>query len=75
MFSEMKKGKMRGTHGYLPDKPNYETFFMAFGYGIQEGVEVPSMNLYDEGPTLAKIIDVMLQDADGRCIDEILSIT
>ncbi|MBQ8190046.1 MAG: alkaline phosphatase family protein, partial [Lachnospiraceae bacterium] len=73
--SEMKKGKMRGTHGYLPDKPGYETFFMAFGYGIQEGVEVPSMNLYDEGPTLAKIIDVMLSEADGRCIDEILSIT
>ena len=73
--SEMKKGKMRGTHGYLPDKPDYETFFMAFGYGIREGVEVPSMNLYDEGPTLAKIIDVMLPDTDGKCIDEILSIT
>ena len=32
------------------------------------------MNLYDEGPTLAKIIDVMLPDADGRCIDEILTV-
>ncbi len=73
--SEMKQGKMRGTHGYLPDKPDYETFFMAFGYGIKEGVEVPSMNLYDEGPTLAKIVGVSLSDADGRCMDEILSMT
>ncbi len=73
--SEMKQGKMRGTHGYLPDKPDYETFFMAFGYGIKEGVEVPSMNLYDEGPTLAKIIGVSLSDTDGRCKDEILSMT
>ncbi len=72
--SEMKKGKMRGTHGYLPNKPDYETFFMAFGYGIKEGGEVPSMYLYDEGPTLAKIIDVILPDADGRCVDEILAI-
>ncbi|MBD5542229.1 MAG: alkaline phosphatase family protein [Lachnospiraceae bacterium] len=69
---EMKKGKMRAVHGYLPDKPDYETFFMAFGYGIKEGVEIPSMHLYDEGPTLAKIIGVTLPDADGRCFDEIL---
>lgn len=75
LVSEMKQGKMRGTHGYLPDKPDYETFFMAFGYGIKEGVEVPSMNLYDEGPTLAKIIGVSLSDTDGRCKDEILSMT
>ena len=69
---EMKKGKMRAVHGYLPDKPDYETFFMAFGYGIREGVEIPFMHLYDEGPTLAKIIGVTLPDADGRCCDEIV---
>lgn len=72
--SEMKKGKMRGTHGYLPDKPDYETFFMTFGYGIKEGTEIPSMHLYDEGPTLAKIIGVTLLDADGKCIEEMLNI-
>lgn len=69
---EMKKGKMRGTHGYLPDKPDYETFFMALGYGIKEGVKIPSMHLYDEGPTLAKVTGVTLPDADGRCYDEML---
>ena len=63
---------MRAVHGYLPDKPDYETFFMAFGYGVKEGVELPSMHLYDEGPTLAKIIGVTLPHADGRCFDEIL---
>lgn len=69
---EMKKGKMRGTHGYLPDKPDYETFFMALGYGVKEGTVIESMNLYDEGPTLAKIAGVTLPDADGECKTEML---
>lgn len=73
--SQMKKGKMRGTHGYLPDKPGYETFFMALGYGIREGVEIPFMRLYDEGPTLAKIMGVTLPDSDGKCLTEILTIS
>ena len=69
---EEKKHKMRGTHGYLPDKPDYQTFFMASGYGIKEGVEVEFMRLYDEGPTLARLMGLELPDADGKIIEEIL---
>lgn len=70
--SEEKKHKMRATHGYFPDKADYQTFFMASGYGIREGVEVESMHLYDEGPTLAKLMGLRLPDIDGRIMEEIL---
>ncbi|MBQ8591588.1 MAG: alkaline phosphatase family protein [Lachnospiraceae bacterium] len=69
---EEKKHKMRATHGYLPDKPDYKTFFMATGYGIQEHAEVEAMQLYDEGPTLAKLMGLELPDIDGRIVEEIL---
>lgn len=70
--SEEKKHKMRATHGYFPDRPDYTTFFMASGFGIREGVEIASMQLYDEGPTLAKLMGLTLPDIDGRIIEEIL---
>lgn len=75
-FEMLTKGcensKMKATHGYLPTKPDYQTFFMVSGYGINPGVEVPYMRLYDEGPTLARIWNVTLPEADGRVIEEIL---
>lgn len=69
---EVKKGKMRGTHGYLPTKEGYQTFFMASGYGIKEGVLIPKMYLWDEGVTLAKLLQVDLGEVDGRVIEEML---
>ncbi len=70
----IKKGKMVATHGYLPDKEDYQTFFMAMGYGIKKGGTTEHMNLFDEGPTLAKIWGLDLGDVDGRVVTEILSI-
>lgn len=70
--NNIKKGKMRGTHGYLPQKEGYQTFFMASGYGIKEGVSVPKMYLWDEGVTLSKLLQVDLGEVDGRVIEEML---
>lgn len=69
---EEKKHKMLGTHGYLPGKKEYQTFFMADGYGVRRDSKVDAMCLYDEGPTLAKIMGLYLPDADGRIVEEIL---
>ncbi len=69
---EAKKHKMRGTHGYLPDKENYTTFFAAGGYGIRAGARAASMCLCDEGPTLAKLMGLELPGADGRVVEELL---
>ena len=60
------------THGYDPMKPNYNTFFMAFGASIKEGVVLEEINLVDIGPTLGKILGINLQNTDGRVIKDIL---
>lgn len=67
-----KKHKMRATHGYLPDKPDYQTFFMAKGCGIRRDVTMPAMTLYDEGPTLARLMGLDLGKTDGRILWELL---
>lgn len=69
---DIRKGKMKGTHGYLPTKEGYQTFFMAKGYGIKEGVHIPKMYLWDEGATLAKLLQVDLGEVDGRVVEEML---
>ena len=62
----------KSTHGYHPDKENYQTVFFAAGKGIRKNVEIPSMSLIDEGPTFAHIMGTELHDTDGRILYEIL---
>ncbi len=69
---EEKKHKMRGTHGYLPDKEGYATFFAMKGCGVQPGARVETMTLCDEGPTLARLLDVDLGRTDGSAVEELL---
>ncbi len=69
---EMKEHAMLATHGYLPDLPDYETFFMMSGYGVAEGKCTEAMYLWDEGPTLAEILGVKLPDTDGAALKELL---
>lgn len=70
----VKKHKMRAAHGYLPAKPDYQTFFMAKGCGIREDIQIPEMELYDEGPTLAKLMGLDLGRVDGRVIEDMLEL-
>lgn len=60
------------THGYSPYKEGYTTMFFASGKGIKQGVEVEHMTLVDEGPTLAELMGLKLDDIDGRIIKEFL---
>ncbi|MBS4200954.1 alkaline phosphatase family protein [Bacillus sp. FJAT-49732] len=60
------------SHGYSPKKENYETVIIAAGKGIQEKVNIPSMNLVDEGPTFAKLLGLDLGDTDGKIVKEML---
>ena len=57
------------THGYSPRKPDYTTFFMAAGKGINKGQLIPHMNLVDIGPTLAAMLGVTLGETDGKVIE------
>jgi len=68
----MTEHAMYATHGYLPDLPEYETFFMMSGYGVAEGNVAAEMCLWDEGPTLATILGVSLGETDGKVKKELL---
>jgi predicted AlkP superfamily pyrophosphatase or phosphodiesterase len=64
----------RATHGYSPFKSSYTTMFLASGKGIRSGVIVEKMNLVDEAPTLAKLMNLELDNTDGKPINELLEI-
>lgn len=63
-------GVHRGAHGYNPDSPDYETFFLASGPDFQPGIQVSDMYLIDEGPIMARALGLELEDADGAVIDQ-----
>ena len=69
---DAKNHKMFATHGCLPTKEENITFFMAYGKGIKKGVRIDSMHLWDEGPTIAKLMGLHLPGADGEVVEEIL---
>ncbi|MCM1102658.1 MAG: ectonucleotide pyrophosphatase/phosphodiesterase [Clostridium sp.] len=64
--------KMKATHGYLPTLPKYQTFFLMSGYGVKKGGTCDSMKLWDEAPTLARIMGLTLPDTDGCVKTELL---
>lgn len=70
---EMEAHAMLATHGYLPELPDYETFFMMSGYGVAEGKCADAMHLWDEGPTLAEILGVDFPNTDGAALKELLN--
>ncbi len=64
-----ENGVHRGAHGYDPDCPGYETFFLASGPDFYPGASVEEMNLTDEGPIIAKALGLDLEDAEGAVIN------
>lgn len=75
-FKEVRDEKhhtLHGTHGYLPEGEDYETFFAAAGCGIAPGLISRQIALWDEGVTLAKLMGLDLGDADGHVIEEMLA--
>ncbi len=69
---DKKEHSMLATHGYLPDLPGYETFFMMSGYGVAPGHSVDEMQLWDEAPTLAEILGISLEGAEGDVMHKLL---
>lgn len=60
---------MRGTHGFHPDKPDYQTIFIASGCGIQKQRRIGKMSLVDEGPTIAEVLGISLGETAGTVLD------
>lgn len=60
---------MKGTHGFRPDRPNYQTIFIAAGCGIRKNINIGRMSLVDEGPTIAARLGISLGETAGRTLD------
>ena len=68
------KHKLRASHGYLPSRDNYKTFFIAYGKTIKKGVVLEKGKLINHGPTIAKILAIDLRDCDGIVEERILNL-
>lgn len=69
---EEKKHFVRGTHGYLPQGEEYQTFFAAKGCGIRPCNVERGIFLWDEGATIAALMGLDLGKTDGQIIAEML---
>ncbi len=59
------------THGYEPEL-GPQPVFLAHGPSFKEGAVLPTANLMDIAPTLAKVFGLDMPQAEGRCMTELL---
>lgn len=59
------------THGYLPEK-GAQPVFAAQGPDFRKGILLKRGKIIDEAPTYASLLGVILQDAEGQPMEEIL---
>jgi predicted AlkP superfamily pyrophosphatase or phosphodiesterase len=64
-FTISKTWTLKGTHGYFPDNKEMRATFMIAGPGIKPK-NLGEIDMRDIAPTLAKILDVSLDKADGK---------
>ena len=62
------ESRSRGTHGYLPTRPDYYASFIASGAGITKRGDIGLVNMIDIGPTIAHLLRLTLRDAEGRIL-------
>jgi predicted AlkP superfamily pyrophosphatase or phosphodiesterase len=59
-------GKLKGQHGFLPTR--YYTSFIASGAGVARRGQLKTIRLIDEGPTIARLLNLKLRSAQGRAL-------
>ncbi|MBU4438369.1 MAG: alkaline phosphatase family protein [Firmicutes bacterium] len=61
----------QATHGYSPDKPDYQCIFVASGAAIKNNFQLGEIQMVDIAPTMADILGIDFYDCDGRPLKEI----
>lgn len=56
--------KSKGTHGYFPQVKNLRSTFLIMGKGVAKGRSLGEIDMRAIAPTLAKILEVPLPDAE-----------
>jgi hypothetical protein len=75
---------LRGSGGYFPGpseggrseggRSEMASGFVAWGRGVRAGVSIPWMRQIDVAPTVARLLGVELQEAEGRPVVGILNV-
>jgi hypothetical protein len=68
----LRPALQRGGWGYLPDRSEMDTGFVAWGPGLGRRLRIPEMQQTDVGPTLARLLGLSLEGADGRVLVGVL---
>lgn len=66
-------GGTKGTHGYLPSRPELRTGLILWGRGVKPGAVLEQARLIDVAPTAAKLMGVSMPDVEGRVLNETLN--
>jgi predicted AlkP superfamily pyrophosphatase or phosphodiesterase len=61
-----------GHHGFLSSNAKMNAIFVAAGCGIRPGGRLGIINNIDVAPTVARLLDLRFDSAEGRVIEEIL---
>ena len=67
------KPERKGSHGHDPNFPNLHATFIAWGRGIQQGVNVGEIKNIDVAPTIAKLMRLDLGNTDGKPLAGVLT--
>ncbi len=67
------KGFALGQHGYLSTNPRMNAVFIASGRGVRGGVRLGVIENVDVAPTVAHLLGLRLENADGVVRREILT--
>jgi predicted AlkP superfamily pyrophosphatase or phosphodiesterase len=61
-----------GHHGYISTDPRMNTLFVAWGRGVKKGGTIGTIDNVDVAPTIAELLGLKMESADGRVLREML---
>jgi predicted AlkP superfamily pyrophosphatase or phosphodiesterase len=70
--SDVSIGMTIAFHGYSRSDPDMAGIFIAWGRGIRPGAQLGKISNLDVAPTIARILDLKMESAEGRALSEIL---
>jgi len=65
-----KENKTYATHGYSPEKPEYNCCFVVSGNGIRKGYQLGEIHMVDIAPTIASILGIDFGPCDGKVLED-----
>ncbi len=66
-----EQGIKYATHGFSPDKPDYQCNLVISGECIKDEYQLGDIQMIDIAPTIAEILGVEFKNCDGRPLKEI----